>query len=292
LIEQKISQTKEVTSAAETSVSAESAWAARSMVCVLTETEKNKEQEESNRRRPVPKSEQAGTSRTDEWARTQNDSDAGGTHRHKKRTRCQNEEQMETGSHPEPNETNARDREHRADEPGREGSGGQHQNQLRRNQQRLKQNWRRTKTRSARTLDNEKSSSSTNQHHQNWKWGTLRLVERLGLLRREDTRRQLMGSEAGARPINTEHGKTNGQISRREEIKTVARSAPGAEKERTGGIRRDEWNAETSATNKIGRWRQLRPENENETSDLETSRPHNENEQHKPRRENKFLIEI
>jgi hypothetical protein len=70
--------------------------------------------------------------------------------------------------------------------------------------------------------------------------GEHRLVERLGLLRREDTRRQLMGSEAGARPINTEHEKTNGQLSRQEEIKTVARSAPGAEKERTGGIRRDE----------------------------------------------------
>jgi hypothetical protein len=117
-------------------------------------------------------------------------------------------------------------------------------------------------------------------------------VERLGSLRREDTRRQLTGSEAGVRPANTEHGKTNGQQSQWEEIKTVARSAPGAEKERTGGIRRDEWNAETSATKKIGRWRQLRPENENVTGDLEIARPHNENEQYNARCENKFSIEI
>jgi hypothetical protein len=82
----------------------------------------------------------------------------------------------------------------------------------------------------------------------------------------EDTDgRQLTGSEAGVRPANTEHGKTNGQLSRREEIKTVARSAPGAEKERTGRIRRDERNAETSVTKKIGRWRQVSRENENET---------------------------
>jgi hypothetical protein len=43
---------------------------------------------------------------------------------------------------------------------------------------------------------------------------------------------------------------------------------------------------------KTGRWSQLRPENKNEISDLETASPQNENEQHKARRENKVFIEI
>jgi hypothetical protein len=39
-------------------------------------------------------------------------------------------------------------------------------------------------------------------------------------------------------------------------------------------------------------WRQLRLENENETSDLEGASSHNKNEQHKARRKNNFFIEI
>jgi hypothetical protein len=92
-------------------------------------------------------------------------------------------------------------------------------------------------------------------------------------------------------------GSINLRVHKTELVRTKASSSNEAEQEINFLTARSEREGEKLSGNqrrprkfkeKIGLWHQLRPENKNETSDLETASPHNENEQ----RENKVSIEI